>query len=47
MAMEAIRGSRTAVSSAADGHTITVSAEEWTAMQEAKQKFAELKKLLA
>lgn len=46
-ALKAIRGSRTAASPAPSGDTVTVSAEEWAAMQEAQQKFAEMKKLLA
>jgi hypothetical protein len=46
-ALDTIRGTRTAAQTAANGDTIAVSAQEWAAMQEAQQKLAAMKKLLA
>ena len=49
-ALDTIRGTRTTTTlppGAADGQTITISAEEWAAMQEAQRKLTEMKKLFA
>jgi integrase len=46
-ALDTIRGTRTAAPTGGGGETITVSAEEWAALLEAQQKFAEMKKIFA
>ena len=46
-ALDAIRGTRTATPTAMNGDTITVTAQEWAAMQDAQQKLAEMKKIFA